>query len=103
MDANIALINQFFEMEQKLIAEQLSDKFDRNLRRIQHIFETSGLVIVNPAGEAYSESRTDYEASIVGTPGPDLKITRVIKPIIYQNDSQGRQLLQKGIVIAEKG
>lgn len=102
MNDHIALINQFFEIEQKLLAEQLIDKFDRNLRRIQNIFEASGLLVINPIGEAYSESRTDYEASIVGNPGQHMKITKVIKPVIYQNDAQGRQLLQKGIVIAEQ-
>lgn len=99
MESYIAIVNQLLEIEQKLIQENLIDKFDRNLRRLKNTFEGLGLNIINPMGEKYSESRTDYEASIVGNVNSNMIITQVIKPIIYQTKDGERTLLQKGIVI----
>ena len=58
-------------------------------------------MIQDPSGEAYSETRTDCEASISGRMGSKLKISRTIKPIIYQRKDGNIQLIQKGVVIAE--
>lgn len=99
MDTYVAIANQIFEIEQKLIQENLVNKFDRNLRRLKSTFEELGLIVINPMGEKYSESRTDYKASIVGKVSTNMVITQVIKPIIYQAKNGERTLLQKGIVI----
>ncbi len=100
MQSYLTLINQLVEIEQKIAQENLSEKFDRNFRRIQNTFEELGLYVLNPIGEKYAESRTDYEANIVGNSNKNLTITKVIKPIIYQQSEGKRTLVQKGIVIA---
>ncbi len=50
----------------------------------------------------YSEGRTDYEATIIGNPGRKMKVTRVLKPVIYQKKNEQLQLMQKAIVMVEK-
>jgi hypothetical protein len=65
------------------------------------MFEEEGYIIQDPTGEAYSDTRTDCEASISGRITPKMKITRTIKPIIYQRRDDSIQLLQKAVVIAE--
>lgn len=97
----IAIINQVFEIQQKL--QQRGDNIaDRNLKRIYHEFETMGYTVIDPAGRDYKETDTDIEATLSGGLGGDMKITRVLKPIIYHAEA-GIQpsLVQKGIVIAE--
>lgn len=85
-------------MKEKGIAEE----FDRNFRRLFNMFEEEGYMIQDPTGETYSETRTDYEASIAGRISSKLKIVRTIKPIIYQQKDGTISLLQKGVVIAEE-
>jgi hypothetical protein len=101
MHPYITLINQFFEIEQKIELEQLREKFERHFNRIQHTFAQEGYHVLNPLGETYSESRADYEANIAGEGKSKYIITKVIKPIIYQEQSGSRFLVQKGVVIAE--
>lgn len=101
MRSYLTLINQLSEIEQKVAQEQLSEKFDRNFKRIQNTFEEMGFYVLHPLGEKYTESRSDCEASIVGDGRGSLIITKVIKPIIYQQQDGQRVLVQKGIVIAE--
>jgi hypothetical protein len=96
----VALINQIYEMETKL-GELSIDALDRNLRKLNNLIEENGFVVRNPLGETYNETRTDYEANLVGIISKHMKITKVIKPIIYQKSNDGLQLLQKAIVIAE--
>ncbi|AYL97947.1 hypothetical protein [Mucilaginibacter celer] len=97
----IAIINQVFEIQQKL--QQRGDTIaDRNFKRIYHEFETLGYNVIDPAGRDYKETDTDIEATLSGGLSTGMKITRVLKPIIYQADSGLQPLLvQKGIVIAE--
>lgn len=101
MSQNIQLINQIFEINQKIEQEQLSAKFERNFNKIYNLLEEEGLHCINPLGEKYNESRTDCEASIAGKGGQNMKITKVIKPIIYRQESGQMMLVQKGIVIVE--
>jgi hypothetical protein len=95
MHPYITLINQFFEIEQKIELEQLREKFERHFNRIQHTFAQEGYHVLNPLGETY------YEANIAGEGKSKYIITKVIKPIIYQEQSGSRFLVQKGVVIAE--
>jgi hypothetical protein len=97
----LVLINQLFEMQQKLAQNGLADQYSRNFNRLYNVFEEEGYMVQDPIGETYSETRTDYEASITGKSGSSMKITRTIKPIVYQKSSNGIQLMQKGVVIAE--
>lgn len=101
MDVQIQLINQFFEIEQKIAKDPIATKLERNLNRLHHIWESEGYKIVNPIGEKYNDTRTDCEASIVGHEGKNMMITQVVKPIVYSTINGKLTLLQKGIVIAE--
>jgi hypothetical protein len=97
----IYIINQLFELQAKINESGAAQNYERNFSRLYNIFEEDGFIIQDPAGEAYSESRTDCEASISGRMGSKMKITRTIKPIIYQKKEDGVHLLQKAVVIAE--
>lgn len=97
----LTLINQIYEIEQKVAQERLDEKFERNFKRIQNTFEEMGFHVLHPLGEKYTESRSDCEASIVGEGQGGLTISKVIKPIVYQQKDGQRVLVQKGIVIAE--
>ncbi len=88
-------------MQAKMTEGNIAQNFERNFNRLFNIFEEDGYIIQNPTGEAYSETRTDCEASISGRIGSKMKITRTIKPIIYQRKDGNVLLLQKGVVIAE--
>jgi hypothetical protein len=97
----IHVINQLFEIQTKIKEGGTAANFERNLNRLVNLFEEDGYIIQDPTGETYSETRTDCEASISGRMGSKMKITRTIKPIIYQKKEGNVELLQKGIVIAE--
>ena len=97
----VLIINQLFEMQAKVQETGAAQNFERNFNRLFNIFEEDGYIIQDPTGEAYTETRTDCEASISGRIGSRMKITRTIKPIIYQKRDGNVQLLQKAVVIAE--
>ncbi|HKB43909.1 MAG TPA: hypothetical protein VKC90_05960 [Chitinophagaceae bacterium] len=97
----IHIINQLFEMQAKIKDGSAAQSFERNFSRLFNLFEEEGYIVQDPTGEAYSETRTDCEASISGRIGSKMKITRTIKPIIYQRKDGSVQLLQKAVVIAE--
>jgi hypothetical protein len=97
----IAIINQVFDIAQKLGAkgETLAD---RNFARIYHELDNMGYHIVDPIGRKYQETDTDVEATLSGGLLGQLKVTRVLKPIIYKKTGDSEMvLLQKGIVIIE--
>ena len=95
------IINQLFEMQARMKERGIAGDFDRNFKRLYHLFEEQGFLVQDPTGEAYSETRTDCEASISGHIGSKMKIVRTIKPIIYQQKDGSALLLQKGVVIVE--
>src|SRR5690349_13004349 len=97
----IHIINQLFEMQAKTKEGGIAQQFERNFNRLFNLFEEEGYMIQDPTGEAYTESRTDCEASISGRISSKMKITRTIKPIVYQRKDNGMQLLQKAVVIVE--
>jgi len=96
----IAIINQLFEIEQKLQA-RADNLADRNFKRIYHELETEGYQVINPINRPYNETDTDLEATLSGDMSGKLMVTRVLKPVIYQQQAGQTQLLQKGIVIVE--
>ncbi|PZP42235.1 MAG: hypothetical protein DI598_17165 [Pseudopedobacter saltans] len=102
MDNSTKLLNQIFELKSKIDQEKLTEKFERNFQRLFSLLEEDGLYLKDPIGEPYSDSRTDVEASIVGEESSKMKITKVIKPIVYKKEGQSPVLLQKGVVIVEK-
>ncbi len=97
----VRIINQLFEMKAKIKELGAEQQFERNFTRMFSLFEEDGYIIQDPTGEAYTDSRTDCEASISGRVGSKMKITRTIKPVIYQKANEGVQLLQKAVIIAE--
>ncbi len=101
MKEQINILNQIFEIKQKLEQLGIAEKFSRNFARIENEFETIGLMVVNPTGEKYKDTRTDLQASITGKEGNNMLIINVIKPIIYNKKNGGNELVQKGVVIVE--
>jgi hypothetical protein len=95
------IINNLFEMQAKTKETGSANNLERNFTRLFNLFEEDGFIIQDPTGEAYSETRTDCEASISGRVGTKMKITRTIKPIIYKQTDGNMQLLQKAVVIVE--
>jgi hypothetical protein len=97
----LQLINQIFEIEQKLLAKN-EILAERNFKRITYELELMGFRILNPIGRRYQETDTDLEVTLSGSLKGALKVTRVLKPVIYQQTENGETLLlQKGIVIVE--
>ncbi len=95
----VKMANLVFELEKKLSLQPSSTGVRRNIDRIKVVLEEAGLLLLNPLGEAYTETRTDLEASITGGAQGVLEILDVIKPIIYTNVAGARSLLQKGVVV----
>ena len=97
----IVVINQVFELQQKIAQNGLTESFERNFNRLYTVFEEEGFLLQDPTGESYSETRADYEASISGRVTSSMTIIRTIKPIIYHRKDGQMLLVQKGVVIAE--
>jgi len=101
------VLNQLFEIEQKISKIQEPNSVQRNIERVKNYFETEalpegqGLVLHNPLGEKFDETRTDCEATISGTGLDELEIVEVIRPIIYVKYGQTQMIAQKGIVIVQ--
>ena len=102
MKQPLVILNQLFELEQKLKLEQLEEKVARNLQRIWNAWEEEGYLCKNPIHENYSDTRTDVEATIIGQEAKHMVITQVIKPIIFKKEQQELTLLQKGVVMVER-
>lgn len=101
------MLNQLFDIEQKISKIQESNSVQRNIDRMKDFFKTEalpagqGLYFYNPIGEKYDETRNDCEATISGTGLENLKIIEVIKPIIYVKYGNTQIIAQKGIVIVQ--
>ena len=101
------LLNQLFEIEQKVGKLNEQHSIQRNIDRIKNYFETEafpggqGLVYHNPIGENYNETRSDCEASISGSGHENLEIIEVLKPIIYAKYGDSQMIVQKAIVIVQ--
>jgi hypothetical protein len=101
------LINQLFEVEQKIKKLEEQNSIQRNIDKLKYFFENEaltdgkGLVYHNPIGESYNETRTDCEASISGTSHENLEIIEVLKPIIYLKFGNTQMIIQKAVVIVQ--
>lgn len=95
----LTIINQLFEIEKKAKDQQLL-LFERNFERIQNELEDLGYLISNPIGKKYDPRDTSIEVNIIGN-SSEPKITKVLKPAVFQKDGSEVILIQKGIVIAE--
>jgi hypothetical protein len=101
MSAIVSILNQIFDMQESLLKENASDKFERNINRMLSICAEEGYLISNPLNEKYSESRTDVEANMIGVLSSHMFIVQVVKPIIYKIADGNKLLVQKGIVMVE--
>jgi len=98
----IRIVNQLFELEQKILTNPGITSALRHFDRIRENLSEMGITVHNPLGEPFSETRTDCDASIAGDLAGELVITEGIKPIIYQSgDSQRKAIIQRGIVIVQ--
>lgn len=102
MDPHVQLCNQLAELELKIQQDSNLEGIARNLKRMRHSIGELGYRYHIPMGEAYSEGRTDCEASLLdGAEGKSLQITKVLKPVVYKDEQGGTLLLQKAVVIVE--
>ncbi|WP_133991929.1 nucleotide exchange factor GrpE [Dinghuibacter silviterrae] len=87
-----------FELEKKLAAAE-SPGIKRHLDRMKSVLDEAGILMLNPLGEPYQETRTDLEASILPDARGSLAVVDVIKPVLYAQEEGKRTLLQRGVVI----
>jgi len=103
----LTILNQIFEIENKLKKVQEQNSIQRNIDRLKDFFASEalsvgqGLAYHNPIGENYDETRTDCEASISGASHENLEIIEVLKPIIYAQVGNHKMVIQKAIVIVQ--
>jgi acetolactate synthase small subunit len=101
------IINQLFELEQKVGKLQEQNSIQRNIDKMKNYFETEalsegqGLTYHNPIGESYDVTRTDCEATISGKSHENLEIIEVLKPIIYVKYGNTKMIVQKAITIVQ--
>lgn len=101
------VLNQLFEIENKLRDIKDSNSIQRNIDRIKNYFESEalgdgqGLVYHNPIGEPYKVTRADCEATISGNENEDLEIIEVLRPIIYFKYGNTQMIYQKAVVIVQ--
>ena len=96
----ITIINQIFSLEEKIKKDD-NDNYNRYFERIYHELEVMEYDVINPIGKPYRNEMTDMDANVTGELSSSSKITKVLKPIIYQVKDNQTQLLQKGIVIVD--
>lgn len=95
------MVNQVFDLEKKSAQKEELASVRRNISRIKDAFADMGIHWSDPQGETYSDTRTDCEASIAGDSLENLRITEVMKPIVWLKEGSSNLIIQKGLVIAE--
>ncbi|MFA5431610.1 MAG: hypothetical protein WC319_01855 [Candidatus Paceibacterota bacterium] len=101
------MLNQIFELEQKVSKLNEQNSIQRNIDKMKNFFETEsladgqGLSFHSPIGESYDVTRTDCEATISGSNHENLEIIEVLKPIIYIKFGNSKIVAQKAIVIVQ--
>ncbi len=96
----IKMANLIFELEKKLAQKEQYQNLERTITRMKAVLEEAGFMILNPLGEAFSDTRTDVEATLVGHHTEQMKITDVLKPIVYLQNDGKNVLVQRGVVLA---
>jgi hypothetical protein len=97
----LKMANLVFELDKKIVSREDNPALRRIYDKMKQTLEEAGVFLYNPAGEKYSETRTDVEANISGTSANNLFIKEVIKPVLYTEENGRRILIQKGVVIVE--
>ena len=78
----LGILNQLYEVEQKLGRHGDPANALRNISKIKDILEEGGLFFEDPMGQPFKETRSDLEATISGAGTENLRVVEVIKPII---------------------
>ena len=115
----LTVLNQLYEVEQKLTKRDDPAGLARNIAKIKDALAEEGLpafdangdqlriglAYEDPTGQRFKETRTDLEVSIAGEGTENLVVVEVIKPIIRATWKDGvgerAKIVQKGIVIVE--
>ena len=97
----LVISNQLFQIEQKSLKLTEQNSIQRNIDRIKEELKTLGLIIENPLGQKYDETRTDCEASIAGNSTENLEVIEVLKPIIRLTQNGITAIGQKAVVIVQ--
>jgi len=115
----LVVLNQIYELEEKLKKQGAPTNLTRNINKIKDALADEGLPISDasgghtsiglayedPMGQPFKETRTDLEATIAGSGTEKLVVVEVIKPIIraIRRDGAGEfsSVVQKGVVIVE--
>ena len=115
----LTVLNQLYEVEQKLKKQDDSASLRRNIDKMKDAFAEEGLPALDagggqccirlayedPMGQPFKETRTDLDATIAGAGTANLVVVEVIKPIIRAivKDGVGEssKIIQRGIVIVE--
>jgi len=102
----IFILNQIFEIENKLSKLDISHTIGRNIDKLKSFYKDSfdeniSFIIEDPKGQDYNETRTDLEANIAGDSVENLIVIDVIKPIIRIKQGNKTQIIQQGIVIVQ--
>jgi len=97
----LALLNNLFEIERKLLRHGDPGNAKRNVDRIKDTLLVEGLFYEDPEGQPFKETRTDLEATISGESAENLIVTEVIKPIIRWRREDFSRVVQKGIVVVQ--
>ena len=115
----LTVLNQLYELEQKLKKQEDSDDISRNVGKMKDAFAEEGLPVLyagggqlrvcltyeDPMGQPFKETRTDLEATTAGSCTENLVVVEVFKPIIRAifRDGTGEfsKIVQKGIVTVE--
>jgi len=97
----LTVLNQLYELEQKVKKQGDAANLERNIARIKNAIEEDGLFYEDPIGQSFKETRTDLEATISGTGTENLVVVEVIKPVIREGKRAYSRVVQKGIVIVE--
>lgn len=96
----INIVNQIFEMEKKLVANNATN-LQRNLERVKTELGEMGYAYHSPLNEKWDETRTDCEANISGTLKSKMLITEVIKPVVFYAENGAKKIVQKAVVVVE--
>jgi len=100
-DYFLVISNQLYQIEQKISKLTEQNSVQRNIDRIKEELKTIGLIIEDPIGQKYDETRTDCEANIAGDSTENLEITEVLKPIIRFTQNGISVIGQKAVVIVQ--
>ncbi len=95
----LTILNNVYEIEKKAHAKDDPIHILRNVEKIKDAISEEGLVLEDPYGQPFKDTRNDIEASISGDKTSNLHVVEVLKPIIrYQMEGLSK-VVQKGIVI----